>query len=747
MYRESCKLGQEDDLSASDGHTDGSGDSDSSFHNAEREFPSDLSGSFAWHGSSIDNSDWGLGYASGAVDAAVTVTVTDHSLFWRSEAPWPESPRLTREHSSSDPPELDLQDTTEHWESVPLAQDIPLNASAGEMIIESAPIAGSADEKDEEQQQLLQKKIKEEKMAKSNRDSIACTLAASLLRSAERESEKSDAGSAHMAVPAASEVITSLATREKQPHFLGCPSQALSRSYSSYSSSIEERVVTCPPASWEGANNVVETLVEMARAGEKCIPGSASDSSAPLSGTELNRSEETARQEEKGKQLSQRFMEVWREYSVPLCPSEVERENSLSLRQLWEWQDIAAQVTIKAEEDEREEVEARNLGKHTQAGALAPSPSLALIVGLAGGYSFSSGIAPADQRSPNQLGEVVTQASLVAGPRPRATVPALHSIGLKFPAGLAAAKASQGATQLSSEGAALARSPHLLQGLLHVLDKAHWSAPEKWAEYNLANAARVSAVGSDLIIGFRGTASLRDIWTDLRFQSAPGPFGAHVHKGFLDALECVEGENGCQEQGAGVLVAEIAALAKQSGCSRVILTGYSMGGAVASLFTLKHAQTLLDNGLDVRCITFGCPQFIAQADVGKIPEALKARILHTYAEGDPVPLSLTSLCPWPLKPWGFQYTHVGNSALLSESGNGLRLWDQQASAREGHGAGIAKLCQWGLEKIAEPWSHLTTSYDRMLRLTHLQCNIEVVLKKFPHVLQAPFAALSRRKDQ
>lgn len=65
-----------------------------------------------------------------------------------------------------------------------------------------------------------------------------------------------------------------------------------------------------------------------------------------------------------------------------------------------------------------------------------------------------------------------------------------------------------------------------------MLERAHWVCTDVYTDY----AAQVTIVGDDLIVGFRGTANLRDLAIDLRFDSAEGPYGVKVHSGFLDVL-------------------------------------------------------------------------------------------------------------------------------------------------------------------------------------------------------------------
>lgn len=70
------------------------------------------------------------------------------------------------------------------------------------------------------------------------------------------------------------------------------------------------------------------------------------------------------------------------------------------------------------------------------------------------------------------------------------------------------------------------------------------------------------------------------------------------------------------------------------------MTGFSFGGALASLYFISAAEQLLSSGIDVRCVTFGCPRFIRTDDIVKIPAFIKARVLNIINEGSLLPFDL-----------------------------------------------------------------------------------------------------------
>jgi hypothetical protein len=137
----------------------------------------------------------------------------------------------------------------------------------------------------------------------------------------------------------------------------------------------------------------------------------------------------------------------------------------------------------------------------------------------------------------------------------------------------------------------------------------------------------------------------------------------------------------------------------------VILTGYSLGGAVAALYLLEDGESLLDSGIDVRCVTFGCPRFVDQQDVVKLSPLLTSHIMHAYVEGDPIPLNLTEMLG------GKHYCHVGNSMTIKDNGEGISLHEEG-----GLGNGDAHVKWWGLKPPSGWNSHFTSTYDRNLKM-------------------------------
>lgn len=255
----------------------------------------------------------------------------------------------------------------------------------------------------------------------------------------------------------------------------------------------------------------------------------------------------------------------------------------------------------------------------------------------------------------------------------------------------------------------LKSNPDATKGLLNVLEKAHWWCNNPFARYTLGNGAHVHVVGNDLIVGFRGSSTLLDIFSDLQIGSAVGPHGARVHKGFLRVLETVNKDNG--------LIRDISSIIDKHGIKRIVLSGYSLGGAVASLFLLKYGEDFKKRGIDMFCVTFGCPRFIHNEDIAKLPRSLTTRIIHSFAEGDPVPMSLTSYLPWAPR-----YNHVGHSVVLPTSGSSVICHNEKDS-------GVSEPINW-----LNPFGfhhHLQENYQRAISFAQLQMKLADILHRIP----------------
>ncbi|KAJ7069518.1 Alpha/Beta hydrolase protein, partial [Mycena amicta] len=143
----------------------------------------------------------------------------------------------------------------------------------------------------------------------------------------------------------------------------------------------------------------------------------------------------------------------------------------------------------------------------------------------------------------------------------------------------------------------------------------------------------------EIVVAFRGTFSLSDAITDAKILLKPlvspgivGLVDVDVHWGFLDAYNDV----------ANDVLATVAAQLKIVGRShyRVVVTGHSLGGAIASLAapSLKTAFP----GTDIKLFTFGQPR-VGNALFARYVEKLIGvenifRAVHTFVDGVPTML-------------------------------------------------------------------------------------------------------------
>lgn len=147
---------------------------------------------------------------------------------------------------------------------------------------------------------------------------------------------------------------------------------------------------------------------------------------------------------------------------------------------------------------------------------------------------------------------------------------------------------------------------------------------------------------------FPGTASLRDFRTDAKILKTDWDGdGGKAHRGFVEAYRSVG--------------TQICAFLQDNQAERVIITGHSLGGALATLC----ADVVCEMGLDIEAvITFGSPRVGNRTFARRYNEDL-ADVTHRVVNArDPV--------PWlPLPLWSPRtgiYTHVDSLVYLPQAG-------------------------------------------------------------------------------
>ncbi len=164
-----------------------------------------------------------------------------------------------------------------------------------------------------------------------------------------------------------------------------------------------------------------------------------------------------------------------------------------------------------------------------------------------------------------------------------------------------------------------------------------------------------------LVLAFRGTSSVKDVFTDARAKLQPAKGGGRAHKGFHDGLHLVlEDIREC--------------VAKQDQAKPLYIAGHSLGGAWAMLAT-KYLQ---DFNIGAT-YTYGCPR-VADDDFYAAVRSPVYRVVHRadmvtrlpFGAGMRFALNIIRLVPINgtkrLSEWlrrKFEgYTHYGHLAYL-----------------------------------------------------------------------------------
>lgn len=161
------------------------------------------------------------------------------------------------------------------------------------------------------------------------------------------------------------------------------------------------------------------------------------------------------------------------------------------------------------------------------------------------------------------------------------------------------------------------------------------------AESPLAHVLMVDC-GNALILAFRGTQNIRDVLTDLAFSRRQWR-GQGMHHGFVNAFLSVVGkvEKWVNAQG-------ISNLKSQISNAPLIITGHSLGGALAQLCAWALAQ----DGFPVHSVyTFGGPRAGNRGWAQSYDTLLGRQTFRLVNEEDIVP----RMPPWLM---GFRHTRT-----------------------------------------------------------------------------------------
>jgi len=127
-----------------------------------------------------------------------------------------------------------------------------------------------------------------------------------------------------------------------------------------------------------------------------------------------------------------------------------------------------------------------------------------------------------------------------------------------------------------------------------------------------------------IIVACRGTAGLKDVLQDLKYFHTHLAYArGAAHWGFAERAQSVPIDYFCKLLSAG---------------EEIVFTGHSLGGAVASLLSLRvleHTKGSFQH--QVHCITFGSPLFASDSLAQTINSKYKHVFLHVVSKRDVIP--------------------------------------------------------------------------------------------------------------
>lgn len=206
-------------------------------------------------------------------------------------------------------------------------------------------------------------------------------------------------------------------------------------------------------------------------------------------------------------------------------------------------------------------------------------------------------------------------------------------------------------------------------GMLSDLGTPHTEAAAMMKDTNIFGLMGRSVTGRTAFVSFRGSSDLADWVADFDFIPAkyqPVTAFGQVHAGFQDVYECVRGS----------IATHLAAAT--AGCDQILITGHSLGAALAVLAGPDIFKAMPPNTIEPRLVTFGGPR-VGLCDFATAFDAAIEGCFRVVNFLDIVPLV-------PPEP----YVHVG-AEIPVDSGGGIDVrWRHSLPAyRDGLSALIA----------------------------------------------------------
>lgn len=140
-----------------------------------------------------------------------------------------------------------------------------------------------------------------------------------------------------------------------------------------------------------------------------------------------------------------------------------------------------------------------------------------------------------------------------------------------------------------------------------------------------------------VIVAHQGTntSEILAVLTDANI--ALGPLDQNLFPGLSSSIRVHQGFAGEQAKTAQTILTAVSTLLSQNGASSVVVTGHSLGGALALLDTV-YLSLHLPTGTRVRGITFGMPRVGNGAFANYVDETRKGDLTHINNKEDPVPI-------------------------------------------------------------------------------------------------------------
>lgn len=160
--------------------------------------------------------------------------------------------------------------------------------------------------------------------------------------------------------------------------------------------------------------------------------------------------------------------------------------------------------------------------------------------------------------------------------------------------------------------------------------------------------ANIFRCDKELYIAFRGTESKKDVIADLKFRKElfiSAKNKEKVHRGFQGQLIAIETP----------LFKQIQDLDPQY--EKIIFTGHSLGGALATIASLKYVVEYQGDPEKVHCITYGSPR-VGNGSFTKLFNKTVKNVIRFTNWNDPVTI---------VPPLLFAYRHVCQPTYLLDN--------------------------------------------------------------------------------